>query len=67
LLVDGGRLHVIRAITSTALHYFTVLAWALQTGRLKASSYRDRVVDVAEEMYKMTMLLRDHTDFMVDR
>jgi arsenic resistance protein ArsH len=25
------------------------------------------VVDVAEEMHKFTLLLRDHTDFLVDR
>jgi arsenic resistance protein ArsH len=38
-----------------------------QPGRLKAGSYRDRVVDVAEEMYKITMLMRDHTPLLVDR
>lgn len=38
-----------------------------ELGRLKPGSYRDRVVDVAEEMYKMTMLLRDHTDMLTDR
>ena len=36
-------------------------------GRLKASSYRERVVDVAEELYKFTILLRDHSDMLVDR
>ncbi|KAI9304577.1 NADPH-dependent FMN reductase [Cunninghamella echinulata] len=35
--------------------------------RLKPSSYRDRVVDVAEELYKFTLLLRPHTDYLVDR
>lgn len=38
-----------------------------ELGRLKDSPYRHRVVDVAEEMYKITMLMRDHTDFLVDR
>lgn len=38
-----------------------------EPGRLKPSSYRDRVVDVAEEMYKFTVLLRDHAGFLVDR
>jgi arsenic resistance protein ArsH len=36
-------------------------------GRMKDSSYRDRVVDVMEELYKFTLLTRDLTDFMVDR
>ena len=36
-------------------------------GRMKASSYRARVVDVAEELYKFTILLRDHSEILVDR
>ena len=39
----------------------------MQPGRLKPSSYRDRVVDVAEEMFRMTMLMRDHADSLVNR
>lgn len=35
--------------------------------RMKPSSMRDRVVDVAEELFKFTLLLRPHTDFLVDR
>ncbi|CAL5230037.1 g13482 [Coccomyxa viridis] len=37
------------------------------TGRMKPSSLRDRVVDVAEELYKFSMMLRDHSAFLVDR
>ncbi len=36
-------------------------------GRMKDSSYRDRVVDVMEELYKFTLLTRDLREFMVDR
>lgn len=34
---------------------------------MKASSYRDRVVDVMEELMKFTYLTRDISDFLVDR
>ena len=36
-------------------------------GRLRDSAFRDRVVDVMEELYKFTVLTRDIRDFLVDR
>ena len=36
-------------------------------GTMKDSSFRDRVVDVMEELYKFTILTRDMSDFLVDR
>ncbi len=36
-------------------------------GSMKASSYRDRVVDVMEELMRFTYLTRDISDFLVDR
>lgn len=38
-----------------------------EDGRMKDSPYRDRIVDVMEELYKFTLLTRDLRDFMVDR
>lgn len=36
-------------------------------GRMKPSSYYDRVVDVCEELVKFTILTRDASDYLTDR
>jgi arsenic resistance protein ArsH len=36
-------------------------------GRMKPSSYYDRIVDVMEELVRFTVLLRAHTVQLVDR
>jgi arsenic resistance protein ArsH len=38
-----------------------------QNGRMKASSYYDRVVDVCEELMKFTLLTRDISPYLTDR
>ncbi|MYN46166.1 arsenical resistance protein ArsH [Pseudoduganella sp. FT93W] len=36
-------------------------------GRMRRSAYYERVVDVMEELFKMTLLMRGRTDFLTDR
>jgi arsenic resistance protein ArsH len=38
-----------------------------EAGRMKPSSYYDRIVDVMEELVRMTVLMRPHADQLVDR
>jgi arsenic resistance protein ArsH len=38
-----------------------------EEGRMRPSGYYDRLVDVMEELFKMTLLMRGRADYLVDR
>lgn len=38
-----------------------------EAGRMRPSAYYDRVVDVMEELYKITLLMRGRTHYLTDR
>ncbi|HUD28403.1 MAG TPA: arsenical resistance protein ArsH, partial [Novosphingobium sp.] len=38
-----------------------------EAGRMLPSSYYDRIIDVAEELIRFTVLTRGHSDQLVDR
>ena len=38
-----------------------------EDGRMKPSPFYDRIVDVMEELYRFTLLMRDVKDVLVDR
>ena len=69
LAVDGDVLARIEPLKDALFAGFPALAYLEfdEPGRMKPSSYYDRVVDVMEELVKFTLLLRGHSDYLVDR
>ena len=47
--------------------FYNAFAEFDDAGRMKLSSYYDRVVDVMEELVKFTLLTRDCSDYLVSR
>jgi arsenic resistance protein ArsH len=38
-----------------------------EAGRMKPSAYYDRIVDVVEELFKITLILKGHSEYLADR
>ena len=38
-----------------------------EAGRMRPSAYYDRVVDVMEELFRITLLMRGRTDYLTNR
>jgi arsenical resistance protein ArsH len=38
-----------------------------ESGRMRPSAYYERLVDVMEELYKFTLLVRDHSNYLTNR
>lgn len=38
-----------------------------ENGRMKPYSWYDRIFDVTEELFKITLLLKGHKDYLADR
>jgi arsenic resistance protein ArsH len=54
-------------VTSTQLCVPKVQEEFDEQGRMKPSPHYDRLVDLVEELYKMTTLLREHRPLLLDR
>lgn len=67
LLGRWMRMYCIPNQSSIAMAWKEFLPEDQPGARLRDSSYRDRVVDVAEELYKITLVYRQHTDYFNNR
>jgi arsenic resistance protein ArsH len=38
-----------------------------ENGRMKPSAYYERLVDVMDELYKFTLIIRDRSDYLTNR